>query len=190
MSDVEAVRAAFDEAAALSRTMGAERADVIVRAAELVEQALVGGRKVLVFGNGGSATDAEHFAAELVGRFRKDRPGWAAVALTADSAVVTSVANDYGFAQIFARQVEALAVEGDVAVGITTSGGSANVNAGLEAARARGAATLGLTGRDGGATSALVDVEVNVPSTDTARIQEAHRLVLHVVCELVETSLA
>jgi D-sedoheptulose 7-phosphate isomerase len=190
MTDVERVRAAFDEAVEVSRAMGAERAEAIARAAAVIGQALESGRKVLAFGNGGSATDAEHLAAELVGRFRKDRPGLAALALTADSAVLTSVSNDYGFEQVFARQVEALAVAGDVVVGITTSGRSANVNAGLEAARARGATTIGLTGRDGGDTRALVDVEVNVPSADTARVQEAHRLVLHVVCELVEARLA
>jgi len=186
MRDAELVRAAFRDVAALFETMAGERLDETVRAAEVMRAVLDAGGKVLVFGNGGSATDAEHLAAELVGRFRKERPGLAAVALTADSAVLTSIGNDYGFDEVFARQVAALGRTGDVAVAITTSGASRNVNAGLVAARERGLATIGLTGRDGGETGSLVDVHVNVPGHDTARIQEVHRAVLHVLCELVE----
>ncbi len=186
MRDAEIARAAFAASAALFEVMAADRVGVTVEAAELIREALAGGRKVLAFGNGGSATDAEHLAAELVGRFRRDRPGLAALALTADSAVVTSVANDFGFDEVFRRQVEALGQPGDVAVAVTTSGASRNVNLAIEAARARGLVTVGLTGRDGGETGRLVDVHVNVPSADTARVQEAHRAVLHVMCELVE----
>jgi len=186
MADLDTARAAFADAAALLGVMAADRAEATVRAAEAIRAALAEGRTVLAFGNGGSATDAQHLAAELVGRFRRDRPGLAAVALTADSAVVTSVANDYGFDVVFARQVEALGRPGDVAVAVTTSGASTNVNLAVSAAHARGLVTIGLTGRDGGETGRLVDVHVNVPSADTARVQEAHRAVLHVICDLVE----
>jgi len=180
------VRAALADAAALLGVVAADRVAPIVKAADVIREALDAGRTVLVFGNGGSATDAGHLAAELVGRFRKDRPGLAAIALTADSAVVTSVANDLGFDRVFGRQIEALGRPGDVAVGITTSGASRNVNVALATARERGLVTVGLTGRDGGGTGPLVDVHVNVPSASTARVQEAHRAVLHVICELVE----
>ncbi len=186
MRDAETARAAFADAAALLRVMAADRVEATVRAADAIRAALDAGYKVLAFGNGGSATDAEHLAAELVGRFRRDRPGLAALALTADSAVVTSVSNDFGFDQVFCRQVEALGKPGDVAVAVTTSGASRNVNLAVSAARERGLVTIGLTGRDGGETGRLVDVHVNVPSADTARVQEAHRAVLHVMCELVE----
>jgi D-sedoheptulose 7-phosphate isomerase len=170
--------------------MSTDQAGAIVDAVRLMRTALTAGWKVLVFGNGGSATDAAHFAAELVGRFSRPRRALAAVALTTDSAVITSVGNDFGFDQVFARQVEALGRSGDVAIGITTSGVSANVNAGLEAARAQGLRTIGLTGRDGGQTGRLVDVHVNVPASETPRIQEVHRVILHVICELVERRLA
>jgi len=186
MSDAGVVRAALEDAAALCRQVAAERSDIIVRAAEIVRDAIAHGRKVLVFGNGGSATDAQHFAAELVGRFTKERRAMAATALTADTAILTSVANDYGFAEVFARQIDALGREGDVAIGITTSGESASVNAAIERAKAGRLVTIGLTGRDGGQTGRLVDVHVNVPGSNTARIQEVHRAVLHVMCELIE----
>lgn len=186
MSDASVVRAALEDAAALCRQTAAERADIIARAAEIVRDAIAQGRKVLVFGNGGSATDAQHFAAELVGRFTKERRAMAAAALTADTAVLTSIANDYGFAQVFARQIDALGREGDVALAITTSGESASVNAAVERAKAARLVTIGLTGRDGGKTGRLVDVHVNVPGSNTARIQEVQRAVLHVICELVE----
>jgi D-sedoheptulose 7-phosphate isomerase len=142
--------------------------------------------KALIFGNGGSAADALHFAAELVGRFERDRRGLAALALPADTSVLTSVANDYGFERVFARQVEAFGVAGDVAIGISTSGASANVLAALEAARNRGLVTIAFTGRDGGAVGRAVDIHVNVPHASAARVQEVHRTLIHAVCELVE----
>ena len=188
MSDAGVVQAALEDAAALCRQVAAERADIIVRAAQVVREALERGGKVLVFGNGGSATDAQHFAAELVGRFTTERAGMAALALTSDTAILTAVANDYGFAEVFARQIDALGREGDVAIGITTSGASASVNEAIERAKAGRLVTIGLTGRDGGETGRLVDVHVNVPGSNTARIQEVHRAVLHVICELVETN--
>ena len=186
MSDAGVVRAALEDAAALCQQMAGDRADIIARAAGLIRDAIAHGRKVLVFGNGGSATDAQHFAAELMGRFAKERRAMAAVALTADTAILTSVANDYGFAEVFARQIDGLGREGDVALGITTSGESASVNAAIERAKSGRLLTIGLTGRDGGKTGRLVDVHVNVPGTNTARIQEVHRAVLHVMCELIE----
>ena len=139
-----------------------------------------------MFGNGGSAADAQHFAAELVGRFERDCPGMAAVALTTDACVLTSVANDYGFERIFARQVEALGRAGDVAVAISTSGGSANVIEAVREAVSRGLHTVALTGRDGGALGGMVQVHINVPHDTTCRIQEVHMTLLHAICEIVE----
>ena len=158
-------------------------------AARLIKDAARDGRLVLVFGNGGSATDAQHLATELVVRYAKVRRAVAALALTADSAVLTAAANDLGVAAMFARQVEALGRQGDVAVGITTSGQSANVIEGLRAAKARGLSTIALTGRDGGEAGRLADVHVNVPSQVTARVQEVHRTWIHAVCEWVEEDL-
>ena len=145
--------------------------------------------KALIFGNGGSAADALHFAAELVGRFERDRRGLAAIALMADSSVVTAVANDYGYERVFARQVEALGAAGDVAIAISTSGASRNVVAALAAARERGMTTVGFTGTDGGEVGRTVDVHVNVPDASAARVQEVHRTLIHAVCELVEAGI-
>jgi len=187
VADLDRVRAALGEAADLHRRVSVEQAERIVDAARVMRQAIDEGKQVLVFGNGGSATDAQHFAAELVGRFGRERRGLPVIALTADSAILTSVANDYGFEHVFARQVEALGRAGDVAMGITTSGTSANVNRALRRAREAGLSTVGLTGRDGGETGGLVDVHVNVPGVTAAQVQEVHRTVLHVMCELIET---
>jgi len=158
----------------------------IERAGALLVDVVGGGGKVLAFGNGGSAADAQHFVAELVGRFERTRRGWPAVALTVDTSVLTAVANDFGFDAVFARQVEALGRPGDLAVGITTSGNSPNVVRGLEAAKARGLRTIALTGGDGGAAGRLAEVHVNVPETVTARVQEAHITVLHLWCAMVD----
>ena len=160
----------------------------VLDAAAAMIAALKGGGKLLVFGNGGSAADAQHVAAELVGRFERERAGMAAIALTTDASVLTSVANDYAFERVFARQIEALGRRGDVALGISTSGASPNVVAGLVAARALGLATIALTGRDGGAVGRAAAVHVNVPSDNAARVQEVHRTLLHVICDLVERS--
>jgi D-sedoheptulose 7-phosphate isomerase len=157
-------------------------------AAQAIDEALAAGGKVLAFGNGGSAADAQHFAAELVGRFMRERRGLPAIALTADSAILTSVANDYSFTQVFARQVEALGRPGDVALGISTSGESPNVATALQLARDRGLKTIALTGRSGGSIGAAADIHVNVPDENTARVQEVHRTLLHVMCELIERS--
>lgn len=167
------------------RVAASGRAD-LERAAEAIVTALKQGGKVLVFGNGGSASDAQHVAAELVGRFECERKGMAAVALTSDPSVLTSVANDYGFERVFARQVEALGRAGDVALAISTSGSSPNVLAALATAREIGLTTIALTGRDGGAAGRAADLHMNVPSASTPRVQEVHRTLLHVLCDLVE----
>ena len=189
MTDRDVVASAFHETAALHDRLAVSLADDIVRAAAAISTAVARGGKVLTFGNGGSATDAQHLAEELVGRFMKERRAVAAVSLTADTAVLTAVGNDYGYETVFARQIEALGAAGDVAVGITTSGASKNVNVALQRARALGLTTIGLTGRDGGETARLVDVHVNVPSPISARVQEVQRTALHVICELVERDL-
>jgi D-sedoheptulose 7-phosphate isomerase len=158
----------------------------VVAAADSIVASLLAGRKVLAFGNGGSAADAQHFVSELVGRFLRERKGLAAISLTTDTSVLTSVANDYAFDRIFARQIEALGANGDVALGITTSGNSANVLAALVRARELGVKTIALTGRDGGSIGRAADIHINVPSDSTPRVQEVHRTLLHVVCDLVE----
>jgi D-sedoheptulose 7-phosphate isomerase len=162
----------------------------VVDAAAAIARAIREGGKVIVFGNGGSAADAQHVAAELVGRFERERKAFAAVALTTDASVMTSIANDYGFEHVFARQIEGLGRAGDVALGITTSGTSPNVVAALQLARASGLQTVALTGRDGGAAGQAADIHINVPSDSTARVQEVHRTLLHVLCDLVERAFA
>jgi phosphoheptose isomerase len=186
----QVLRSTFADTIALHiRVQEADPGPVLDAAAAIVESLHAGG-KVLVFGNGGSAADAMHTVAELVGRYERERKGMAAVALTADMSVTTSVANDYGFEQVFARQIEALGRAGDVALAITTSGASLNVVAALEAAEASGLTTIALTGRDGGAAGRTARIHVNVPSESTARVQEVHRTLLHVICDLVERAFA
>lgn len=154
-------------------------------AAEMARAVFAGG-KVLWFGNGGSAADAQHLAAEFVGRFRRERQGLASIALTTDTSVLTSIANDYGYEYIFQRQVQALCAPADVVVGISTSGNSRNVCLALQAARGLGAFTVALTGQGGGVMAGMVDAAICIPSKDTARIQEAHILCGHMLCEWVE----
>lgn len=168
------------------RAFVAEAGEEAERGARLILEAVKAGRQVLAFGNGGSATDAQHLATELVVRYAKTRRALAALALTADGAVLTAAGNDLGFTRVFARQIEAFGRPGDVAVGITTSGRSVNVIAGLQAAKAAGLVTIALTGRGGGEAAAIADVVVNAPSDVTARIQEVHRTWIHAVCEWVE----
>lgn len=180
------VQRTLEAAADVHRRVRQGDLDPVVRAAGEIAAALGAGRKVLAFGNGGSAADAQHFAAELVGRFQRERRGMAAIALTTDTSVVTSIANDCGFERVFARQIEALGSAGDVALAISTSGASANVMAGVEAAAAGGLRTIAMTGRDGGTLAAAVHVHVNVPDASTARVQEVHRTLLHAICDIVE----
>jgi len=169
----------------LAQTLGPK----IVDAAQLIAECLKDGGKVLLFGNGGSAADAQHLAAELVGRFVLERSPLPGIALTTDSSILTAVGNDYGFDQVFVRQVLALGCPKDVAIGISTSGNSPNVIKAVQAAAERGLRTIGLAGRDGGALAKGVEVAITVPSTNTARIQECHIAVGHVLCELVENEL-
>jgi D-sedoheptulose 7-phosphate isomerase len=163
-------------------------ADEVMRACELLAERIRSGGCVMAFGNGGSAAQAQHIASELVGRFQHDRRPLAAIALTTDTSALTSVGNDYGFEEIFARQVRALARPGDVVLAISTSGNSANVLRALDAAREKNVSTIGLTGRDGGRMRERVDLCLCVPSDSTPRIQEAHLVISHILCLLIESS--
>ncbi len=179
---------ALREAAAAHERMTAG-AGAVVAAARAMSAALNQGRTVFAFGNGGSAADAQHFTAELIGRYEQERRGWPAVALTTDTSALTAVGNDYGFDRVFARQIEALGRPGDVALGISTSGNSPNVLRALEAANARGLVTIALTGR-GGAAGPIAAHWVSVAEDRTPRVQEVHATLLHVMCELMEMELA
>jgi len=164
----------------------------IADGAQAMVNALMNGGKILACGNGGSAGDAQHFAAELVGRFERERPGLAAIALTTDSSILTAIANDYDYSQVFVKQVEALGQPGDVLLAISTSGNSGNVLAAIETAHAREMRVVALTGKDGGKIAKLLgegDVEIRVPADRTARIQEVHLLAIHCMCDGIDCSL-
>jgi D-sedoheptulose 7-phosphate isomerase len=176
---------AFGASIALHERMRASLGPTLA-AAQVIAGALKAGKKLLVFGNGGSASDAQHMSAELVGRFQRERAAMAAIALTTDTSVLTSIANDYSYKQVFARQVEAIGRAGDVAFGISTSGESPNVVLGLQVARAQGLKTIAMTGRDGGEVGGAAEIHVNVPDQNAARVQEVHRTLIHVMCELIE----
>jgi phosphoheptose isomerase len=184
-----ALKAIFSETAAAHQRFAEKGLERVAAAAAAISRAVTTGRKVLAFGNGGSASDAEHLVAELVGRFEGERQALAGIALTANSSVVTAIANDYGYERVFTRQIEALGREGDVAFGISTSGRSPNVLAALTAAKALGMTTIALTGRDGGPIGAEADIHVNVAEASTPRVQEVHRTAIHAMCTLVEQSL-
>ena len=158
-------------------------------AAKLCIDSLKNGNKILIFGNGGSAADAQHIAAELVGRYKTERKGLSAIALTTDTSAITSIANDYGYLHVFDRQVEALANKGDVLIGISTGGTSANVISALKLANDLGCRTIGLSGKGGGEFNSLCDVNIIVPSEDTPRIQEMHIVIGHTICHLIEQSI-
>ena len=160
--------------------------DAFERAAILITDSLLRGNKVLWCGNGGSAADSQHLAAELVGRFHYDRRPLPSIALTTDSSVITAIANDFGYDEVFQRQVEALCQSGDVLVGISTSGNSRSVYSALDRARQLSAATIAMTGQSGGRIASVADVSIRVPSLDPARIQEGHILCGHILCEWVE----
>ena len=144
------------------------------------------GNKIIVFGNGGSAADAQHIVAEFIGRFQKERKSLPAISLTTDSSIITSLANDYSYSIVFSRQCESLVSKGDVIIGISTSGKSKNVEEGIKTAKKRGAITIGLLGGDGGTIKDFTDISIIVPSTNTARIQEVHRVIYHIICDVVE----
>ena len=187
--DAAIVQAIFDETIAAHRRTRDGVVPRTLEAASAIRDALGAGGKLLTFGNGGSAADAQHMAAELVGRFMRERRGLAAIALTADTSTLTSVANDNGFERVFVRQIEALGRAGDVALGVSTSGASPNVVQAIETANRLGLRTIALTGQDGGAVGRAASIHINVPETSTPRIQEVHRTVIHAICELIERSL-
>jgi len=162
--------------------------DDIAKAATLCTAALDSGNKLLIFGNGGSAADAQHITAELVGRYKTERRGLPAIALTTDTSALTSIGNDYGYEQVFRRQVEALAAPGDVVIGISTGGSSTNVLNALKLANDIGCQTIGFSGRDGGEMNVVCDVNLVVPAEDTPRIQEMHIFIGHTLCHLIELS--
>lgn len=181
MSDLDLNTAIAEHKAAIASVVAMEPA--LQEAVKLIRDTFGSGGRLFVCGNGGSAADAQHFAAELTGRFEKERRGYPAVALTTDSSALTSIGNDYGFDHVFARQLQALAAAGDVLVAITTSGNSPNIVSALELAHDLGVRSVGLLGRDGGMCAGLVDVPLVVGVERTARIQEAHVLILHLLCE-------
>lgn len=187
MSDLvrERVR---ESVSACERLLEDDAVSVIVHVGQLLVERVGAGGKLLVFGNGGSATQAEHMAAELMGRFQTDRPPLPAVALADNSASLTAIANDYAFDDVFARQVRGLAQSGDVVIGLSTSGNSANVIEAMEAGGERGAHTVALTGLSGGGVKEVVDHCICFPSEQTPRIQEGHELITHVLCEMLERS--
>ena len=175
---------------ALERASGdAGLLEVARKIAEVIASALRGGGKLLVAGNGGSAADAQHISAEIVGRYKKDRPAYAAIALTTDTSALTAISNDYGFEQVFSRQVEGLGRRGDVLLALTTSGGSPNILAALKTARQQGLITVGFTGSKGTALAALCDHLLIAPSDDTAVIQQIHMAFAHGICEVIEQTL-
>ncbi|MEX2649897.1 MAG: SIS domain-containing protein [Alphaproteobacteria bacterium] len=182
------VRGEIGRTVAVLQAMGGDDRllDAVRRASEIVVAALAAGGKVMLCGNGGSAADAQHLAGELVGRFQRERAGLAALALTADTAVVTAIGNDFGFEHVFARQVAALGRPGDVLIALSTSGRSPNVLRALEQARAAGVATIGMTGGTGGGMGALCEVCLRVPAEATSRIQEGHIVLGHILCALIE----
>lgn len=186
----ELVTKAFDESAGIKQRFVREHADHIVDLADLIVRAFHEGHKLLLFGNGGSSTDASHIASEFVGRYHLDRRPLPAIALTTDIAALTCIANDYAYEDIFARQIRAHGQKGDIAIAISTSGNSPNVLKGVEVARECGLTTVGWTGGSGGKLAALVDHCFIVPSAVTARIQETHLTLGHVLCELIDAQIS
>lgn len=188
MSELPQLRDAIEAATQTLRALSSLEPQM-AQAADVIDQCLRAGNKLLVCGNGGSAADASHFATELVVRFAKDRRALPAICLTSDSGILTAAGNDYGFDEIFARQVAAFGVPGDVLIGLTTSGKSRNVIRALEEAKTRNLRTIAFLGRDGGSTIGIADIDLVVRTDSTAGVQEAHQLLLHVLCEVIEARL-
>lgn len=182
---IEAIKESIRVKEAVNKT----QAENIERAAEAIIDSLKKGGKLLIFGNGGSAADSQHIAAELVGRFKMERAALPAIALTTNTSTLTAIANDYGYDVTFSRQIEALGVKGDVALGISTSGRAKNVIDALNKAKSMGLRTIALTGNDGGKMKGMTDISINVLSGDTPRIQESHIMVAHILCELIENGI-
>ena len=193
MSEINnTIHAAFQASIETKQTSENVLGESIQLASVMLNQALLGGHKILVCGNGGSASDAQHFSSELLNRYDRDRPGLPAIALTTDSSTLTSIANDYDYDQIYSKQVAALGQPGDVLLAISTSGQSPNVIQAIQAANENEMQVIALSGKDGGAMSQVLDensVEIRVPSNVTARIQEVHILVIHILCELLDLQL-
>ncbi len=192
MSTADGIRRHFEESIAVKQAALAVLVPAIETAAGLLAATLRNGGKILSCGNGGSAGDAQHFAAELLNRFEMERPGLAALALSTDTSTLTSIANDYSYEQVFSKQLSALGRSGDVLLAISTSGNSANIVAAAHAAQARGIPVIGLTGRDGGKLATVLrdgDIEIRVPATRTARIQEVHLVVIHCLCDAIDQAL-
>jgi D-sedoheptulose 7-phosphate isomerase len=182
----QAIKRIFAESIVVKQKTLQGNCDQIVQAVKLILKCLQAGGKIILFGNGGSAADSQHVAAEFIGRFQKERRSIPAIALTTDTSILTALSNDYSFDIIFSRQIEGLGSKKDVAVGFSTSGNSKNVIEGLKAAKKIGMKTISLTGNSGGKVASLTDVSLIVPSTHTARIQESHSCMAHAICELVE----
>jgi D-sedoheptulose 7-phosphate isomerase len=180
------IREQLAESCRVKQSLSKELLERIAQFAERCAAALLQGKKIVLFGNGGSAADAQHLAAELTVRLARNRPGLAALALTTNTSVLTAASNDYGFEQVFARQVESLVTAGDVLVALSTSGNSVNIVRGVETGRGRGAYVVAMTGESGGALAGRCDLLINVPSRDAQRIQEAHITIGHIVCGLIE----
>ena len=176
----------FNEHIKASKKTIASNSKLIEIAANICIDSLKKGNKILIFGNGGSAADAQHIAAEIVGRYKVERKGLPAIALTTDTSVITAISNDYGYLHVFDRQVEALANEGDVLIGISTGGSSTNVTSALKLAKELGCSAIGLSGKDGGQFNALCDVNLIAIAEDTPRIQEMHILIGHIICHLID----
>jgi len=188
MSQAEVVQA-FDEHLVVAERCKKELLGQITVVADILRDIVRGGGKILLCGNGGSAADAQHLAAELIGRFKKERPSVAAIALTTDTSALTALGNDYAFDEIFSRQVSGIGNRGDALIGISTSGRSKNVVRAIEEAKVKGCTTIALAGNDGGYLASSVDYPIVVPSNDTARIQEMHILIGHILCEQIELSI-
>ena len=186
----EKIKRIFKESIEIKAKTLDANVEKIIGAIKEIVKAVQNGHKILLFGNGGSAADSQHIAAEFIGRFKKERRALAAIALTTDTSCLTALGNDYNFDIIFARQIEGLGKKGDIAFGISTSGNSKNVIKGIKKAKELGLKTISLTGCDGGELAGLADISIIVPSKNTARVQESHICVAHVICELVENEVA
>lgn len=186
---IEDVRSQLQAQRAVCELIERDMSAQIVTFANMLAELFKNGGKLLVMGNGGSAADAQHFVAEIVGRFKLERRALPAVALTTDTSILTAIGNDYGFESVFSRQVEALANEGDLVVGISTSGNSPNIFKALQEARLKGCHTVGLLGKSGGNIKDLCDLAMIIPSDDTPRIQEGHITIIHIVCDLMEKAM-
>jgi len=187
--ELGAIQTQLAEQRNLLQRIEEDLSDRIAESVVMLVNAFSAGNRLLIMGNGGSAADAQHFAAEMVGRFMMERRALPAIALTTDTSALTAIGNDYGFDRVFSRQVEALALPGDVVIGISTSGNSANIALAFKIARAQGCRTIGLLGKGGGSIAELVDIPLVVPSSVTPRIQEGHITIIHIMCDLVEKGL-